>query len=73
MLANSLGSGGAQLLFGAIYYLLPNFANYSYITEAGHGVVPDPNAVVSALIYAVFYIAALLAAATLIFNRRNFK
>lgn len=73
MLANSLGSSVAQLLFGAIYYLLPNFANYSYITEAGHGVVPDASAVMSALVYAVFYIAALLAAATLIFNRRNFK
>lgn len=73
MLANSLGSTGAQLLFGAIYYLLPNFANYSYITEAGHGIVPGASAVTGALAYALFYVAALLSAATLIFNRRNFK
>jgi ABC-type transport system involved in multi-copper enzyme maturation permease subunit len=73
MLANSMGSTGARLLFGAIYYLLPNFANYSYITEAGHGITPEARAVASALVYAVFYIAALLCAATLIFNRRNFK
>ncbi|HKS26829.1 MAG TPA: ABC transporter permease [Pyrinomonadaceae bacterium] len=73
MLANSLGSTGAQLIFGAIYYLLPNFANYSYITEAGHGIVPGAGPVAGTLLYALFYIAALLAAATLIFNRRNFK
>jgi ABC-type transport system involved in multi-copper enzyme maturation permease subunit len=73
MLAGSMGSAGARWLFGAIYYLLPNFANYSYITEAGHGVAVEAQAAACALLYAVFYIAALLAAATLIFNRRNFK
>lgn len=72
-LAQSMGSTGARWLFGAIYYLLPNFANYSYITEAGHGIMPGGAAAASALLYAVFYIAALLGAATLIFNRRNFK
>jgi ABC-type transport system involved in multi-copper enzyme maturation permease subunit len=72
-LAASMGTGGASLLFSAIYYLLPNFANYSYITEAGHGVVPDASAIAVALLYALCYIAALLSAATLIFNRRNFK
>lgn len=72
-LAASMGTAGAQWFFGAIYYLLPNFANYSYITEAGHGIMPGARAVAGALLYAVFYIAALLAATTLIFNRRNFK
>ena len=72
-LAATMGTAGARLLFGAIYYLLPNFANYSYITEAGHGIMPDAVAAASAVLYALFYIAALLAAATLIFNRRNFK
>ena len=72
-LAASMGAGGARWLFSAIYYLLPNFANYSYITEAGHGIMPEGGAAASALLYALFYIAALLAAATLILNRRNFK
>jgi ABC-type transport system involved in multi-copper enzyme maturation permease subunit len=72
-LAVSMGASAARWLFTAIYYLLPNFANYSYITEAGHGITPDKGGVISALVYALFYIAALLAAATLIFNRRNFK
>ncbi|MBD0373419.1 MAG: ABC transporter permease [Pyrinomonadaceae bacterium] len=73
MLANSMSSSAARVLFAAIYYLLPNFANYSYITEAGHGITPTASAIVSALLYAALYIAALLAAATLIFTRRNFK
>jgi ABC-type transport system involved in multi-copper enzyme maturation permease subunit len=72
-LAASMGAGGARLFFAAVYYLLPNFANYSYITEAGHGIVPDAGAALGALLYALCYIAALLAAATLIFSRRNFK
>lgn len=72
-LASSMGTGGARWLFAAIYYLLPNFANYSYITEAGHGIRPDSWAIGSALLYALCYIASILAAATLILNRRNFK
>lgn len=72
-LAGSMGADGARWLFTAIYYLLPNFVRFSYITEAGHGIAPDALAVTSALAYALCYIAALLAAATLIFHRRNFK
>jgi ABC-type transport system involved in multi-copper enzyme maturation permease subunit len=72
-LAASMGAAGARWLFTAVYYLLPNFVRFSYITEAGHGVAPDASAIISALLYAVCYIAALLAAATLIFHRRNFK
>lgn len=71
--AESLGSTATRLLFGALYYLLPNFANYSFITPAGHGMTPAPAHFFYALLYALVYIAALLSAATLIFNRRNFK
>lgn len=72
-LAASMGTITTRWLFSAIYYLLPNFANYSYITEAGHGITPPAATIGTALIYALCYIAALLSAATLIFNRRNFK
>jgi ABC-type transport system involved in multi-copper enzyme maturation permease subunit len=72
-LATSMEAEGARWLFSAIYYLLPNFVRFSYITEAGHGIMPDPAAVMSALLYAFCYIVVLLSAATLIFNRRNFK
>ncbi|HEU4433055.1 MAG TPA: ABC transporter permease [Pyrinomonadaceae bacterium] len=72
-LASSLGSTSARLLFGALYYLLPNLSNYSFITPAAHGRAPAPAFVLSTGLYAVVYVAVILAAATLVFSRRNFK
>jgi Cu-processing system permease protein len=72
-LATSLGSASARLLFGGLYYLLPNLSNYSFITPAAHGRAPAPGFILSTGLYAVVYIAVILAAATLVFSRRNFK
>jgi ABC-type transport system involved in multi-copper enzyme maturation permease subunit len=72
-LAASMGTASAQWFFGALYYLLPNLANYSFITPAAHGQSPQPSMMLASFAYAVMYITILLAAATLIFNRRNFK
>ena len=72
-LANSSSSAAARLLFRALYYLLPNLTHYSVITPAAHGVVPDAGSIGLAAAYAVVYSFVLLAAATLIFSRRNFK
>src|SRR5437016_7544170 len=73
----SLGASSASMptrwLFSALYYLLPNLTNYSLITPAAHGVTPDARSLAASLAYAVFYVAALLASASLIFRRRNFK
>jgi Cu-processing system permease protein len=71
--SSSSGTTSARLLFGALYYLLPNLSHYAYITDASHGATPAPGDFFAAVIYAVLYDAALLVAATLIFNRRNFK
>jgi ABC-type transport system involved in multi-copper enzyme maturation permease subunit len=71
--AASMGTQGARWFFGALFYLLPNLANYSYITPAAHGQQPTPAMLGAAIVYACLYIIVLLAAATLIFNRRNFK
>jgi ABC-type transport system involved in multi-copper enzyme maturation permease subunit len=72
-LATSMGSTGARVLFGALYYLLPNLANYSFITPAAHGHGPEPGSLLATFLYAFVYIGVLLAAATLIFSKRNFK
>lgn len=72
-LAVSLGSGAAKWMFTGLYYLLPNLANYSFITPAAHGRTPPAGFVFGAGLYALVYIAVILAAATLIFSRRNFK
>jgi ABC-type transport system involved in multi-copper enzyme maturation permease subunit len=73
LLASANGTTAARLFFGALYYLLPNLSHYAYITDASHGTTPAPSAFLAAALYAVLYNAVLLCAATLIFNRRNFK
>jgi len=72
-LATSLGSTSARWLFTGLYYVLPNLANYSFITPAAHGRTPSAGFVLASALYALCYITVLLAAATLIFSRRNFK
>jgi ABC-type transport system involved in multi-copper enzyme maturation permease subunit len=72
-LAVSLGSSSARTLFTALYYLLPNLANYSFITPAAHGRAPSAGFVFATGLYALVYIAVILSAATLVFSRRNFK
>lgn len=71
--AASLGGAFARALFSALYYLLPNLSHYSYITAAAHGRTPTASAFTGGVLYGAVYITVLLAAATLIFNRRNFK
>jgi hypothetical protein len=72
-LAASLGSTSARWLFGGLYYLLPNLANYSFITPAAHGRAPASMFVLTSGLYALVYISVILSAATLVFSRRNFK
>jgi len=72
-LSASVGSGGARLLFAALYYLLPNLSNYAYITAASHGRTPTAADFFGGVAYGLAYIAVLLAASALIFQRRNFK
>jgi hypothetical protein len=73
LLAVSLGSTSARYLITGLYYLLPNLANYSFITPAAHGRTPSAGFVFATALYALVYIGVILAAATLIFSRRNFK
>lgn len=73
LFAASLGGSVARLFFNALYYLLPNLSNYAYINQAAHGQTPAPEHFFAATLYGFVYVAVLLAAATLIFNRRNFK
>lgn len=72
-LATSMGSWSARWLFAALYYLLPNLSNYSYITPAAHGQVPPLSQILITILYALVYITVILATATLVFRRRNFK
>jgi Cu-processing system permease protein len=72
-LATSMGSTLGRGFFTAIYYLLPNFATYSFITPAAHGEAPNSIYLLGAIGYAFFYITVITATTILIFARRNFK
>jgi ABC-type transport system involved in multi-copper enzyme maturation permease subunit len=71
--AGTIGSASTLAFFTAIYYLLPNLSNFSFITETANGLTPPPAMVGGAALYAVFYNVVLLAITVLIFSRRNFK
>src|ERR1043165_2954092 len=72
-LAGSMGSASARTLFTGLYYLLPNLANYSFITPAAHGRAPSVGFVFASGLYALVYIVVILATATLVLDRKNFK
>lgn len=73
LFAESLGSNAAKLFFGALFYLLPNLSIYSWVTPAGHGRVPSLIELLTALLYALLYSTIVLALASFVFQRRNFK
>jgi len=72
-LSTSMQSAGARWLFAGLYYLLPNLTNYSFITQAAHGHFPRTGDLAAATLFAFLFVVVFLAAATLIFSRRNFK
>ena len=67
------GEPSARVIVTVLYYLLPNLSNFNAITPAAYGVVPSGGHLLGALAYAILYVAVLLAAATLLFARRDFK
>src|SRR6266576_119607 len=72
-LSSTSNQVAARLVFRALYYLLPNLSTYSVITPAAHGLSPDMQSIILAVAYTIMYDVVLLAGATLIFSRRNFK
>lgn len=73
MLSQSSSGAATQWLFAGLYFLLPNLVNYNAITLASHGLSPSGRAVALSLSYGLIYVVVLVAATTLIFNRRNLK
>jgi ABC-type transport system involved in multi-copper enzyme maturation permease subunit len=72
-LSESVASIPARWLFRVLYYLLPNFSNFSAITATAHGATPDARTVAGAMLYGALYVGVLLSLAALVFRRRNFK
>jgi len=72
-LAVSLQSKAAIYFFEAVYFLMPNLANYSFRTESANGLTPNGAMIGGGVLYMVVYVAILLTLSINIFARRNFK
>ena len=73
MILRKISAERRENIFNFLYYFLPNLSHYSFITNAAHGDVPAFAIIGLAFLYALLYISILIAAAILIFSRRNFK
>jgi Cu-processing system permease protein len=62
-----------RMVLLALYYVLPNLSNFSFISQSSHGVVAPLKVILSATLYAVVYLSILISASVLIFQKRNFK
>lgn len=71
--AATLGSSAAVRFFTALYFTMPNFSHFSFITETANGMLPPAAMIGGGALYAVAYDVILLAATVMIFGRRNFK
>ena len=73
LIAADLGSVGARYFFTGMYYVLPNFSHYSFITETANGLRAPVSMLAAAGLLAIIYNVVLLSVTVAIFTRRNFK
>ncbi|HEX6278957.1 MAG TPA: ABC transporter permease [Pyrinomonadaceae bacterium] len=72
-LGKTMGSAAASAVLEGLYYVLPNLSLFSFRTEAAIGMVPTGSMMIGAFGYALAYIVVVLAIASAVFSRRNFK
>lgn len=63
----------AKVVAGLLYYLLPNFENFSVIAQTANGQFLSSGAFLLSLFYGLIYSTGLVLLAILVFQRRNFK
>jgi ABC-type transport system involved in multi-copper enzyme maturation permease subunit len=72
-LSGSKVSPAMQLFFSWISYILPNFENFNVMAAAAHGKPLPGNLILQNTAYAAIYCVIVLAAASVVFSRRNLK
>ncbi len=72
-LAKGLGSKFAIGFFTAIYAVMPNLSNFSFIANSANGNVTPATILGGATAYALAYNGVLMTITVMIFSRRNFK
>lgn len=73
LFAARFGGAATRLLAETLYFLLPNLSRLNFKDQAVHGLGVDSGSAVLAFSYALFYVAALVLAAMMIFQWRDFK
>lgn len=68
-----MSSGATKIVATGLAWVVPNFAAFNVITQVAHSVPVSPWLVLYNTLYALFYVAACIAAGTLVFSRRNLK
>ncbi|MCP4809929.1 MAG: ABC transporter permease subunit [Proteobacteria bacterium] len=66
-------SESVQQLAGAVYWVLPNFSVFNVFDQAVHSLPIEGTRVLWSTLYGLGYSAAVLAAGSWIFQRRDFK
>jgi ABC-type transport system involved in multi-copper enzyme maturation permease subunit len=69
----AISKGAAKLLATATAYVMPNFASLNVIAQTAHDQGIGGRLILFNTLYALLYSASALAAAVLIFERRNLK
>lgn len=70
--AETLASDFTRKFFEVLYYLMPNFSHFSFITNSAYGDTPPANMLGLALLYAAVYSFILIWVTATVFKRRNF-
>jgi ABC-type transport system involved in multi-copper enzyme maturation permease subunit len=66
------GNAVVEKLAAILYFLLPNFSNFQFISQSSHGRMIPSYLLVSGSLYALLYITSLISASILIFEEREF-
>lgn len=69
----STGSALVMSLTAVLYYVVPNFGNFNVISQTAHGQAVPAHLIGFNSLYALLYLAVILSAAILVFERREFK
>jgi Cu-processing system permease protein len=72
-LASRSQSGFVQVVGKAVYYALPNLERVNFRPQATYAVPVDAGTFLSGVGYSVAWAAVLIALATVIFERRDFR
>jgi ABC-type transport system involved in multi-copper enzyme maturation permease subunit len=73
LFAAHFGGAATKLLAETLYFLLPNLSRLNFKDQAVHPLAIDGGTAALSFVYAIFYAAALVLAAVVIFQRRDFK